>query len=384
MITLPELRAKALNRYKSVLRAHLAGEEAFPLVLPVNKTLNRDQGADHIHAQQAALLHHSKNKTGHGYWLDFKLNPKTRQSEISRISFDTRADYLGFLDKAEEFRQFAAHAARTAADLPALLPLLLEMPRLLLDNTADWPDLLTICTFFQQNPQPNEYVRNLPLSLPTKFIERHQAALRPLLDYLIPTHVRAEETDFFRRFHLLLEEPSIKIRFLDAALRLHPAVSQLSVWASEFRQLNLTGGRVVIIENLTTFLSFPALENSLAIWGGGFAVGLLAGADWLAEKELFYWGDIDVHGFQILAQLRAHYPAAQSLLMDAATLAAYHQGERGGNFQPADLPLLTATEQQLYRTLLRTNYRLEQEKLPLAYVAAAFGRAGAGSPRPSE
>ena len=372
MITLPQLRAKALNRYPGVLRAHLAGEALFPLALPANKTLDRSQGADHIHAQLAALIHHSKNKTGHGYWLDFKPNPKTRQSEISRISFETLADYLDFLGKAAEFAAFETNAARTAADFPELLPLLLETPKLLLDNAADWPELLTVCAYFQQNPQPNAYVRNLLPALPTKFIERHQAALRPLLDFLIPTHVRADETDFFRRFHLLLEEPGIKIRFLDDALRLHPAVSQLSVWASEFRQLNLACRRVFIIENLTTFLSFPALENSLAIWGGGFAVSLLAGADWLAEKQLFYWGDIDVHGFQILAQLRAHYPAAQSLLMDAATLAAHHRGERGGAFKPAELPLLTPTEQALYQELLRTNYRLEQEKLPAQYVANAL------------
>lgn len=288
MITLPELRAKALNRYKSVLRALLAGEEVFPLPLPVNKTLDRGQGADHIHAQQAELLHHSKNKTGHGYWLDFKLNPKTRQSEISRISFETRADYLDFLDKAGEFRQFAAHAARTAADFPELLPLLMETPGLLLDNAANWPDLLTVCAYFRQNPQPNEYVRNLSLGLPTKFVEQHQPALRTLLNFLITKHIRSDEDDFFRRFHLHQEEPSIKLRFLDAALRLHPAVSQLSVWASEFRQLYLPGRCVFIIENLTTFLSFPLRKNSLAIWGGGFAVRLLADISWLAEKQLFY------------------------------------------------------------------------------------------------
>jgi len=106
-------------------------------------------------------------------------------------------------------------------------------------------------------------------------------------------------------------------------------------------------------------------------------VSLLAGAEWLHNKqlELFYWGDIDVHGFQILARLRAHYPAAQSLLMDEATFAAHHQGAQGGQFQAAGLPQLTTAEQPLYHLLLRTNARLEQEKLPLAYVMAAIAQA---------
>ncbi len=376
MISLPELRAKALRRYPSVLRAHLAGEVLFPLPIPTDKTLDRSQGHEHIHAQQKELLGHAKNRTGHGYWLTIKLTRKTGQSEINRIEFETLPDYLSFVDKAAEFAAFEINAALTAATVPTLLPLP-ALPPLLLDYAAEWPDLLMVCQYFQQHPQPSQYVRNLPLALPTKFIERHQTVLRALLDALIPESLRADETDFFRRFHLLLEEPSIKLRFLDAAQRLHPAVSQLSLWASEFRQLNLASRRIFIVENLTTFLSFPLIEGGLAVWGGGFAVSLLAGADWLHNKqlELFYWGDIDVHGFQILARLRAHYPAARSLLMDAATFAAHHQGEQGNQFQPAGLPQLTTAEQPLYHLLLRTNARLEQEKLPLAYVMAAIAQA---------
>jgi len=368
MISLPELRAKALRQLEAIVQAHLAGENLFPLPIRASKALDRSRGHEHIHAQQKELVAHSKQRIGHGYSLTLKLNAKTRQSEISRIEFETLADYLAFVDKADEFARFVANATLTAATVPNLLPLP-TLPRLLLDYAAEWADLLVVCQYFQQHPQPKQYVRSLPLALPTKFIERHQSALRPLLNWLIPEHIRGEETDFFRRFYLLLEEPSIKIRFLDAALRLHSAVSQLSIWVSEFQQLSLAVRRVYIIENLTSFLAFPAVPDAVAIWGGGFAVSLLAGADWLAEKQLFYWGDIDAHGFQILAQLRAHYPAAQSVLMDAATLAAHHRGERGGEFQPAELPLLTIAEQALYQGLLCTNHRLEQEKLPLAYVA---------------
>jgi hypothetical protein len=371
MISLPELRAKALRQYVPVLRAHLAGEDPFPLVLRVDKSLDRSQGAAHLYAQQQPLLTASKNRTGAGYTLTLKPNPKTGQSEIIRIAFDALADFLGFIDKRAEYEAFAANAARTAAELPELLPLLHQLPRLLLDNAADWAGLLAVCAYFKANPQPNEYVRSLPLALPTKFVEQHQAALRPLLDHLLADYVRAEETDFFRRFCLLLEEPSIKLRFLDVARRLHPAVSQLSLWASEFRQLNLPVVRVYIIENLTSFLAFPLVEDAVAIWGGGFAVNLLAGADWLTQTQLFYWGDIDVHGFQILAQLRAHFPATQSLLMDASTFRRYHSGGRGAGFAALVLPGLTPDEQTLYQELLCTNARLEQEKLPLRYVAAA-------------
>ncbi|GAA3975133.1 hypothetical protein GCM10022407_20910 [Hymenobacter antarcticus] len=106
-------------------------------------------------------------------------------------------------------------------------------------------------------------------------------------------------------------------------------------------------------------------------------MSLLTGAEWLGEKSLFYWGDSDVHGFQILAQLRSHFPTAQSLLMDEATFARYHGGATGGSFTQQILPDLTAAEQQLYQLLLETNARLEQEKLPLRYVTATVQRTAA-------
>ncbi len=372
MISLAELQNKARRQYERVLRAHLAGEDLFPLALPVNKTLDRTQGPAHIHAQQAELLHHSKNRTGRGYTLTLKPNAQTGQSEISRIAFDTQDEFFDFLDKSAEFARFVGGVARVEAALPELLPLLNQAPKLVLEQLDNWDDLLVVCQYFKQHPQPRQHVRNLPLPLPTKFIERNQAILRVLLNYLIPTHVRAEEENFFRRFHLYIEEPSIKIRFLDKALRLHPAVSQMSVWVSEFRQLNLPGHRVYVIENLTTFLSFPLVENGLAIWGGGFAVSLLAGAAWLAQKQLFYWGDIDIHGFQILAQIRGHYPAMQSLLMDYDTFSRYYQNGQGGNFTAHPLAHLTLAEAQLYQSLLLTNARLEQEQLPLHYVESVI------------
>ncbi|GAA3975124.1 hypothetical protein GCM10022407_20900 [Hymenobacter antarcticus] len=267
MISLPELRAKAQRQYVGVLRAQLAGENPFPLPIRASKALDRTLGGPHIYEQQAELLAQSKNRTGHGYTLGTKPNRRTGQSEVSRIEFETQADFLGFIGQQTEFDRFVANAARTAAALPELLPLLHQSPRLLLDHAADWPDLLLVCAYFKTNPQPNADVRGLPVAVPTKFIEQHQTALRPLLDWLIPDFIRPEETDFFRRFHLLLEEPSIRLRFLDAAHRLHPAVSQLSLWASEFRQLNLTVRRAYIIENLTSFLAFPLVDDAVAIGG---------------------------------------------------------------------------------------------------------------------
>lgn len=52
----------------------------------------------------------------------------------------------------------------------------------------------------------------------------------------------------------------------------------------------------------------------------GYALDLLSGIGWLADRQIQYWGDIDTHGFAMLDRLRAGFPQAQSLLMDRATL----------------------------------------------------------------
>ncbi len=371
MITLPELRVRAARYYERLLSAHLLGTEAalFPLPISANKTLDRAAGLTQLLAQQQELLAHSKHKTGFGYELELKPNAKTRQSEIRRISFPTPADLLHFIGKADEFAVFARNAALIRAEFPELLPRLAQTPRLVNEQAGDWPQLLAVCRFFQATPQPRQYVRSLAIvGLDSKFIERHQTILRILLDEVVPPDQHADDANFFRRFHLQIEDSSIRLRFLDERLRLHPALSQLSVWVSEFRELAPLGSRVFVIENLTSFLMFPAVADSLAIWGGGFAVSQLADVPWLAQKELFYWGDIDVHGFQILAQFRAYYPSVQSLLMDLATFRTFRQGNHGSNFNAVPLPTLYPAEQALYQELLATNERLEQEQIPAEAV----------------
>ena len=96
-------------------------------------------------------------------------------------------------------------------------------------------------------------------------------------------------------------------------------------------------------------------------------------ADWLREREIFYWGDIDTHGYAILDQLRGHFPQARSLLMDRATLLA-HRTLWGREDTPTqrDLSRLHPEEASLYDDLRRDRLapalRLEQERIGFAWV----------------
>lgn len=133
--------------------------------------------------------------------------------------------------------------------------------------------------------------------------------------------------------------------------------------------LPCAGRRCVIVENKLVFLTLPQLPDTLAIFGSGFQVELLAKLPWLRECPNWYWGDLDAQGFQILARLRALFPQVVSLMMDEATLEAFREFVVVGTPSPAaELPQLTPGERALFERLVHANLRLEQERISQAYV----------------
>jgi hypothetical protein len=119
-------------------------------------------------------------------------------------------------------------------------------------------------------------------------------------------------------------------------------------------------------ENLVNFLALPELPDTLAIYGGGYGFSSLKDAQWLRNCEVYYWGDLDTHGFQILDQLRAVHPHVVSVLMDEETLLAHREAwSRESAPSHAALTRLAPAEAALYEALRNDNYgiavRLEQE-----------------------
>lgn len=109
----------------------------------------------------------------------------------------------------------------------------------------------------------------------------------------------------------------------------------------------------------------------MCIFGGGFAVSNLASAAWMGEKDLYYFGDEDEHGFEILALFRSSFPSVKSFLMDTKTyLDHISYAVRGRKAASAYDSLLTPAEMETL-TMLRENpekSRLEQERISIAYI----------------
>ena len=355
----------------------MKNENIFPLEIKGSKGRSTMPLSELFPALQK-LLRGAKGMLGYGYTVELKeVNTRHAgvQSMPKRIYFETQTDYLQFLKKEQEFVEFQRMYVFTlqSQSLPQLKDWILENPLKLVKHLDVWREVLKVCHYFIQNPQPNLYIRQLPIAVHTKFIEQHTGILKDLLDELLEEWaVEYAARKFEKRYYLKYDEPVIRLRVLDATtMPTFPNyITDLSLTLSELQQLETSAYRVFIVENKQTFLAFPKMPNSLIIWGKGFGVELLKEVLWLGQKDIVYWGDMDVQGFQILSQLRAYFPQTKSFLMDKATFETFEEfAVKGKASKVKNLANLTETEQAMFEFLQEAEVdRLEQERVTHSYL----------------
>lgn len=300
------------------------------------------------------------------------------QSLPTRVRVESAEGLLRLAGKQAEFAALAGDVALIRMSLPQLEGWLRANPQHVIASHGDWPALLRVCAYFLANPRPGCYIRELPIEVHTKFIETHTGILRKLLDALLPADALDPAAQGFeRRYGLRVKEPLVRLRFLDPALqgRSGLPLAELAAPPSQLAALPLGGATCLIVENEMTFLTLPPLAGALALWGGGFAVDALGGLPWLGACRVWYWGDLDAQGFQILARLRSLIPHAHSLMMDERTLSTFEPFVGTGTPCTAQsLPGLSDDEQAMFLHLARSQLRLEQEQISQPYVVSCLQR----------
>jgi len=250
--------------------------------------------------------------------------------------------------------------------------------------------LLDVVDWVEQHPRPGVYLRQVDIAgVHSKFIEAHRGVLIQWLDRVLPPEAvdttASGVSGFARRYGFRDKPQHIRLRVLDPAHTLLPGAGEVDMTldAASFARLAPMASRVFITENEINFLAFPQVPDSLLIFGAGYGFEALAQAAWLTRCQVFYWGDIDTHGFAILDQLRICLSHARSLLMDRATLLAFEAQWGVEDKQTLrDLPRLNVEECALYDELrdnrLSSNLRLEQERIGFGWVEAALAALEAG------
>lgn len=380
MITPQEIRDKAKKKYISFLQELVEGIPFSKLVIRGDKSYAKSSLSEfEKEIQQINSL--SKEKKGFGYTIEFQ-KVKTKSLGVQDlpilIFFDTEKDFLKFLGKEKEVEGFKSCAEKITETFPELKAWIIKNPIKVINNQTEWDNILTVCQYFIRNPKPNLYIRELPIKVHTKFIERNKAVIYELLDILLTRHLNTDHKEFEKRFHLKFREPLIRFKILDKEIsqKYFSGIDDLAIPLSQFETLDLPIKKVLVVENKTTLyttLTLPKMDATIAIFGSGFSVHNLKNAQWLSTIELLYWGDIDVQGFEILSQFRAYFPHAQSMLMDQRTFQTFFEEHSGTPTSNSTKLNLTEEEQQLYQRLKINNWRLEQEKIPVYWVNEWFG-----------
>ena len=365
------------------------GNALFPrrLRLTVPTSTELTERFDEVRAWMADLRRTSPPQSAPRFRIvlrEFRHRVLGTNAVPDEVWLDTLDDALALIGKQKDTKRFASLVQLTREQQPTLLPWLEKRPLNALALTDDWPRLLNVVAWLQAHPRPDIYLRQVDLAgVDSKFIEANRGVLSELLDLALPLDAIDPSvtgaSQFCRRYGFKDKPLRIRFRLLDPHMTLLPDACEqdISVTQAAFERLGLPVSRVFITENEVNFLAFPPVANSMVIFGAGYGFEVLAGARWLHQRSIYYWGDIDTHGFAILDQLRVQLPHVQSLLMNSATLLA-HASQWGMEPQPLqrDLPRLTVEERALFDELrdnrLRVGVRLEQERIGFGWLQQAL------------
>ena len=369
-----------------LLSTLIGGEEIFPRRLTLKGPDSRELSSSFTDVRDWIARLSGVAKQYRIVWRSINHRILGANEIPSEIWIDSLDDALGLIGKRRAAEQFAALVALTREQQPALLQWVAKRPLRALELAEEWPRLLDIVAWLRKHPRPGIYLRQIDLpGVHSKFIERQRSVLGELFDLVLPP----EEIDttatgaggFCRRYGFQDKPLRVRFRILDLNLALLPTETDqdITVTQTTFARLEIPVDKVFITENEINFLAFPQVPQGMVIFGAGYGFENFGAVEWLRDRKIHYWGDIDTHGFAILNQLRGFFPHAASLLMDRPTLME-HRTLWG--FEPSPetgiLTRLTDEESALYDQLrqneLGGQIRLEQEKIGFEWLVEALGK----------
>jgi hypothetical protein len=385
LITPEEIVRKATLLYPSAITAWLTGDTTyFPRRIPTNLRITKGVSQAELIAQVTRLRDRSKETMGSGYCVRYEQVNKRAYGENrypTAIELETFDDLLKLVGKRAEFTTLETAIEKLRRSLPELESWWIANWKRLLGVADSLDDLIQVTRYVIEHPRPNCYLRELPLAVSSKLIERNKPLLREWFDLLLPPHAiehGVAPKQFERRYGFRYPRQHLLVRLLDPQLQspLGLRCSELSLPAEEIAELPIHDVQVIIVENKINLLTLPGRERTLALGGLGNNLSEFEQIPWLSRVPVYYWGDIDVAGLTILARLRHKLPHVVSFLMDAATLLAHRELWTKESTDPHQVvPMeLRSQEAEAFCLCRDQAIRLEQEHLPQGWVNSAIPR----------
>jgi hypothetical protein len=246
---------------------------------------------------------------------------------------------------------------------------------------ADFVRLTALLQWLVDNPNSGLYLRQLPLAdVDTKWVWPRRGVVQDLMRQLL---YAVEDVGFHALCGLRAEPARLRMRVLCPRLRTRVGgLCDIEAPIADLAALQLAPTIGLVVENLNTGIALPDIDGTVAFMRMGLAVDQLEAIGWLrgAQRHL-YWGDLDTHGFAILARARRRFPNTVSVLMDEDTLLTHRKlWVREPTPCRVESPEgLTVAELAVYEGLRANRWgervRLEQERITWPAALEAISNA---------
>jgi hypothetical protein len=353
---------KSIIKNETIFPFELRGGKEKPLSLPIfNEVIQ-------------SFLANEKTNSKCGWtieWKEWKDKKFGDQARPSKVTIETEADFLHLLQKEKEVLKFKQLLQQLIDWSPAIQNWLVENHIKILSEENSWKGICDVVNYLLQNDVSDYYLRSLPVPVHTKFIGQHEATILSMLKYLSPERFSLEVKSLEEALALKSKQFLFTVKWLDDALAKSYNIDLeiMGITLSGLQQLDNNVKEIWLVENETNLYLVPKRKNALAICSRGFAVNLLKDIPLFEKVKLFYWGDLDMHGFTILHQCRAIYHHVTSVMMDVETIT-FHRSEYqliDTKIISSNLPLLHPNEMKAFE-ILYPHGRIEQEKLNQQYI----------------
>lgn len=375
-----DIRNLLNRRFTNQHRNWLRGEGEWPLVLSLAAPTEQDVMEDATGIREWVSAWTDWSGVGEITWEDRRWPRMGKQRipvSIAFASAEQASDALGQRKRWDRAVERYAHMTLRWPCLAKGTELSRNFDILANYSDEDYERLFSLLKWLERNPDSGLYLRQLPLeTIDTKWVERRKGLVTDLMRVIL---CLPPETDFFDTCGLQKPPPRLRLRLLCPDLRARfGGLEDIEAPLEEIAQMALAPARVLVVENLETGLAMPPFPGVVCFMRLGNAATLLGAVPWVAKAKLYYWGDIDTHGFAILSRVRQHFPSIESLLMDEITMDVHRElcVEEPTPTLTAATAHLREAEEALYEKLCAGHkgkyLRLEQERIFWPYAMKAL------------
>jgi len=318
------------------------------------------------------LTRYEKTETQFGWSIEWKDSRKFNGQRVpEKITVQTEEDFLFLLNKQKYVQDYFTLLQSVLSLKPELRGFFAIHQEALLKHKNVWKDIIAVVQYLQQHNVKGQYKRAIKVPVHSKFLETHESIIFRILKFLDPStdQIIAKNLDAYLG---LAEKPFLqKMRWLDQELadQYTGSITDFAIDLEQWKKVDWKVKEIWFVENETNLYLLPMRKGALVIFSKGFGLHNLKEAKMVKGTTLYYWGDLDEHGFIMLGQFRELYPHTISVFMDEKTFDA-HQREISFNpFINKSYPkFLTPEEWAGFEKLQEKNGRIEQEQLNQGYI----------------